>query len=160
MIGIEGNYVDDPSDPGGATKYGISQRAYPTLNIQSLTLDDARNLYKTDYWSKAQCDKLPPALALCLFDSVVNAGPGTASILIKALQLGLGVVQDGVIGPQTQAAIAKMDPATAVSYAQGARILYQTGLGNWSTYKNGWARRLAQIPFQAGQLAAQGGTTA
>jgi len=30
-------FTDNPDDRGGATKYGISQRAYPGVDIPSLT---------------------------------------------------------------------------------------------------------------------------
>lgn len=152
VVGIEGGYVNDPKDPGGETKYGISKRAYPNLNIASLTLAQAESIYFTDYWSKSQCDRLPPAVALCVFDCAVNCGVGAVPNLLKALQQMLGVVQDGIIGPITQAALARADLASMVAYAQGARILYQTGLSNWPTYRVGWSRRMAQIPFQAGQM--------
>lgn len=155
VVGIEGGLVNDPNDPGGLTNWGISQRAYPNLDIRNLSKDQAKQLYSTDYWLKAQCDKLPPALALCVFDSAVNAGVGTVPDLLKAIQEAVGVPQDGIIGPQTQAALAKADLSQALSYAHGARIQRQASLGNWSTYAKGWSRRLALIPYQAGQM--QGG---
>ena len=48
VIANEGGYVFDKNDPGGATKYGISQKAYHTLNIRALTLDDAKKIYYCD----------------------------------------------------------------------------------------------------------------
>jgi Putative secretion activating protein len=32
----EGEYSFDPRDPGGETKYGISKRIYPSLDIKNL----------------------------------------------------------------------------------------------------------------------------
>jgi hypothetical protein len=49
----EGGYVNDPRDPGGETKYGISKRAYPRLDIKGLTEADAKEIYRRDYWEKA-----------------------------------------------------------------------------------------------------------
>ena len=71
VIGHEGGYVNNSKDPGGETKYGISKRAYPTLDIKSLTLADAKAIYKRDYWDRAQCDALPPGVAFDVFDAAV-----------------------------------------------------------------------------------------
>lgn len=65
---IEGGYVNDPRDPGGETKFGISKRSYPREDIKALTRDRAITIYKRDYWDKPGCDKLPPKLAVALFD--------------------------------------------------------------------------------------------
>lgn len=74
----EGGFVDHPSDPGGRTKYGLSQRAYPMLDIINLTLDDADMIYKKDYWMAAGCDKLTWPMSLVVFDTAVNMGVGRA----------------------------------------------------------------------------------
>ncbi|KWT77357.1 glycosyl hydrolase 108 family protein [Candidatus Magnetominusculus xianensis] len=58
VLDAEGGYVNDPDDPGGETKYGISKRAYPSLDIKSLTIEDAKRLYRRDYWGRASCDAL------------------------------------------------------------------------------------------------------
>lgn len=70
----EGGYVNDPRDPGGETKYGISKRAYPMLNIKDLSVEDAKLIYEKDYWLKAGCDKLEWPLCLVHFDTAVNMG--------------------------------------------------------------------------------------
>ena len=59
----EGGYVNHPSDPGGETKYGISKRAYPDVDIAELTKDDAADLYKRDYWDRIKGDDLPAGVA-------------------------------------------------------------------------------------------------
>ena len=70
----EGGYVDDPNDPGGETNLGISKRAYPELDIPSVTLSQAKDIYYRDYWLLADCDKLPFPLNICLFNCAVNCG--------------------------------------------------------------------------------------
>lgn len=70
--------MNDPEDPGGETKYGISKRAYPRLDIKNLTLEDASAIYKRDYWNAAGCDDLDDSLALVVFDTAVNCGVGRA----------------------------------------------------------------------------------
>lgn len=69
-------YTNDKDDPGGETKYGISKKAYPDVDIKSLTLEEASLLYKRDYWDKTGCDSMEQPLAIAAFDSSVNCGVG------------------------------------------------------------------------------------
>src|ERR1700687_938428 len=75
----EGGYVNSPSDPGGETKWGISKRAYPNLDIANLTADQASCIYTQDDWLKAGCDNLPLPYCTVVFDSAVNDGVSTAT---------------------------------------------------------------------------------
>lgn len=106
-------YTETPGDTGGATKYGISQRAYPHLNIKALTEADAKAIYKRDYWDKIQGDAIiSQHMAESIFDYAVNAGVGTA---IKAAQEAAAMVThnqvtaDGALGPKSLAAINAAD---------------------------------------------------
>mgnify|MGYP005821638141 FL=1 len=103
----EGGYVNDPTDKGGETNYGISKRAYPDLNIFELTEDDAIDIYWKDYWLRGKCDKVPVKLQAIYFDMCVNFGISGA---IKVLQetangKGANIEVDGKIGPNTIKAI-------------------------------------------------------
>jgi len=73
----------DADDPGGTTKWGISQRAYPTLKVDELTMEQARDIYRCDYWAKSGCDELPYPLDLCVFDCAVNQGVGRARQFLR-----------------------------------------------------------------------------
>lgn len=75
-VGLEGSYSNDPSDPGGETKYGISKRYHPTLDIKNLTLEQAEAIYLKEYWIPAGCDNAPYPMDVCLFDSQVNPQRG------------------------------------------------------------------------------------
>ena len=140
LIGHEGGHVNNPKDPGGETKFGISKRAYPTLNIADLTLEDAKAIYKRDYWARAQCDRLPPALAFQVFDGAVNSGIGTS---IRWLQAAAGVAQDGVVGPMTIRAVGDKDPAVMMARFNGERLKFMASLSTWDSFGRGWARRIA-----------------
>jgi len=107
LIELEGGYVDDPQDLGGETKFGISKRAYPDLDVKHLTIEDVKKIYYTDYWLKANCDKLPERLAIIHFIASVNVGIKRAiKILQKALnRQNLGVIEDGIFGKQTLSAV-------------------------------------------------------
>ena len=82
----EGGYVFDKNDPGGETKWGISKRAYPNLDIANLTADQASDIYAQDYWLKAGCDSLPLPYCTVVFDSAVNDGVSTATYWLKQAQ--------------------------------------------------------------------------
>jgi len=106
----EGGYVNDPHDPGGETKFGISKRAYPNLDIKHLTLEQAKEIYFEDYWLKAKCDKiesLSQRLAFAHFNFSVNAGIRRA---VKTLQEAIKrqqpeIIVDGIFGPKTYASL-------------------------------------------------------
>jgi Glycosyl hydrolase 108 len=98
----EGGYVNDPQDPGGVTKYGISKRSYPKLDIENLTREQANEIYYKDYWLTSGCDSLPGPLCLVAFDSAVNHGVSWSLAYQKAskgnwnmmMQLRLGYYYD------------------------------------------------------------------
>ena len=70
-IGLEGKPTDDPRDPGGYTKWGLSQRYNPVVN-EDTTLEQAKQIYREKYWTPAGCDAAPFPMDICLFDSQVN----------------------------------------------------------------------------------------
>ena len=100
VVGVEGGYTANLADPGNWTggacgrgecrgrKFGISAASYPDVDIASLSQDQAAAIHKRDYWDHIQGDALPPALALLVFDAVVNNGVARAACW---LQLALGV---------------------------------------------------------------------
>lgn len=74
----EGGYVNDPADPGGETNHGISKKAHPDLDIKNLTVEEAKEIYRKEYWLGAGCDRLPIAESIALFDTAVNIGVSRA----------------------------------------------------------------------------------
>ena len=111
LIEKEGGYSDDPQDSGGKTKYGISQSSYPNLNILTLTLEDAKNIYFKDFWVAYKCEQIKNEdLVSLYFNSCVNMGGRQAvKILQKALNyFSLKVNVDGIMGQQTIAAISNL----------------------------------------------------
>lgn len=78
----EGGYVNDPDDPGGSTKFGISQKSYPDLDIKHLTRDQAVGIYFRDFWTKYRLEeKVKPELRAKVFNMMVLMGPVTALAL-------------------------------------------------------------------------------
>jgi len=74
----EGGLSNKKSDRGGLTKYGISQKAYPKLDIKNLTMEKALDIYKSDYWVPSGANEQPWPVCLAVMDSAVNCGAGTA----------------------------------------------------------------------------------
>jgi lysozyme family protein len=162
VVGSEGGFTDDPADPGNwtggavgagtcrGTKFGISASAYPDIDIGTLTRDAAMTLYQRDYWQRFSGDRLPPALALLVFDAAINNGLSRA---VRWLQQIARVPQDGVVGPRTLTAVAQLAAAPnglgdlcAEFLAQ--RLVFMTSLATWKTFGLGWARRLCRLPYQ------------
>ena len=140
LINFEGGYSNNSQDKGGETQFGISKRSYPQLDIKALTLDAAKIIYKRDYWDRAQCDSLPPALAYLIFDAAVNSGIGQS---IRFLQRALGVADDGAMGPLTVAAVRRMDAESVCGRFLGQRLDFMTRLSTFDTFGKGWSRRIA-----------------
>lgn len=138
VLSHEGGYSMNPKDPGGETKFGISERSYPNLNIRDLTREDAKKIYFTDYWQKMRCDRLPFGVALVLFDFGVNAGKSTA---IKAIQRVANVKADGVLGDRTLSAVLVLDRAYVIENFTAERIMHYTALDTFKTFGRGWINR-------------------
>jgi len=135
--GVDSNH---PQDPGGVTRYGISKRAFPNLDIASLTLEQAKALYRKFYWDANNMDEYPLAVAFELFDCAVNCGAGTA---IRIMQRSLDIADDGHVGPITMAAVKKMNANALANKMLAGRVVYYTKLSGWATFGKGWINRLA-----------------
>jgi lysozyme family protein len=137
----EGGYVDDPNDPGGATNFGISQTAYPSLDIANLTEDQASQIYYDDYWVPFSCGNIPIHLDLWFMTACVMSGGETAT---KILQQLVGVTADGIYGPHTAQAVQNFP---AASYHEYLTLYTQhlMSLSDWSSFSKGWLNRLYRI---------------
>lgn len=141
LMGHEGGYVNNPKDPGGETKWGISKRSYPHLNIKTLTKEQAKVIFRRDFWDRVHADKLYDGVAWQLSDFAYHSGPETA---VRYYQRALGVADDGHFGPMSLAASKKMSETDQIMRVIGERQDFQTRLSNWSDAGKGWARRNAQ----------------
>lgn len=141
-VGFEQGYVNDPKDPGGETKFGISKRSHPSEDIANMTLDRAKEIYLRDYWKPLGCELMPIPVSLCVFDAGVNCGIGRAA---KWLQEAVGADADGKVGPKTIAAIGGYDPRLVGVMVCASRLLYCASLPGWQTFGKGWAKRIALL---------------
>ena len=152
ILMCEGGECNDVNDPGGHTKFGISKRAYPDVDIGALTISKASEIYRRDYWSANDCDELPYWAALLVFDSAVNMGRGPA---IKCLQQTAKVSLDGKIGPITKRVIKHMDPEEGIADFMSWRIQAYAEMRGWKRYGRGWSRRCFTVAMEAAKHHAQ-----
>lgn len=110
-FGSEGGYSNRKTDKGGPTKYGITASTLAAWrnvarvsneDVRGLTLDEAAQIYSTNYWRQSGGDDLPAGLDYAAFDFGINSGPNRA---VKVLQQVIGVPADGWIGAKTLAAV-------------------------------------------------------
>lgn len=145
----EGGYVNHPTDPGGETNWGISKRAYPHLNIRTLTREDAKKIYHRDYW--VPCGQhLHPAVTFQVFDGAVNHGVQRS---IMMLQKAIGVVDDGWFGAASIEAYKNMNPQDAANLYLAERLEFFTKLKTFPTFGRGWTRRIVDnLRFAASDI--------
>lgn len=148
VIKNEGGYVFDEDDPGGETNYGISKRSYPTLNIRDLTLENAKKIYYRDFWQKGKFEEIDDEkVATQVFDLSVNLGIRSAVIVLQrgVRSVGINVLEDGLMGPQTLSAVSNSDPRCllAAIKSEAAGYYRQITVKNPSQQKflKGWLNR-------------------
>ncbi|MDX1611629.1 MAG: glycosyl hydrolase 108 family protein, partial [Candidatus Thermoplasmatota archaeon] len=148
--------VNDPDDPGGHTKYGISARAYPDVDIAELTREDAGEIYRKDYWDACHCNELAHGIDITVFDAAVNTGTKQAT---KFLQRALGVTADGIIGPLTLSAaeLSVLQPLHVIADIQTERAEFLCDIvdnrAQSMKYLTGWLRRTTWLTIEATNLA-------
>lgn len=146
LLKHEGGFVDHKDDPGGATRYGITEAVAREVgyrgDMRDLPIALAARIYRERYWDAVKAEQLPAAVRYVVFDAAVNSGVGQAA---RWLQRAVGVRDDGVIGPQTLAAVAQHNPEALVRRFLSQRLRFMSGLANWPAFGRGWARRIADL---------------
>lgn len=145
---------NDPDDRGGYTRYGISQKLWPQVDVKNLTEDGARDFYRTHFWEPLQLDKLnDPRVAIKVFDVAVNMGNQWG---VKMLQMALNdykdeyhLTIDGKMGPKTIEATNGADGDAVLLFLVNRLIDRYTELanvGNNMKFKKGWITRARRLP--------------
>ena len=148
VLKMEGGFVNDPADRGGATNKGITQATYdayhdkmstPHQSVKFITDDEVRAIYGKQYWLEG----LLSTLDLVVFDSAVQHGFGRAC---KWLQRCLGVTEDGSVGDESRRALLFANQNELVSkYLDIREAFYAKIIANdpsQEKYKRGWANRV------------------
>jgi len=152
IVGHEGGFSDNRLDPGNwtggvigqgslkGTKFGISAKSYPDLDIARLSIDDAVAIYQRDYVRPLKLGQYRDGVAYQLLCFGVMAGPDRA---IKSLQKAISVAVDGVAGPLTLAALEARSEGAVIMVLVAEYIDFLTYLRNWPDAGKGWMRRMA-----------------
>lgn len=143
----EGGYVIHPNDPGGETKFGISKRKFPALDIRNLTREQAIEIYHREYWLAFRCGEFPPGLDFAMFDAAVQHLPKVAGSLVQRA-IG-GLKPDGAIGPITLAAANRCN----VSVVLNRYFMHRAGFymdlivanSTSAVFRDGWFARLFRL---------------
>ena len=139
--------TNDKDDLGGLTKYGISIRAFPDVDVKNLSEDEAKEIYKKHFWDASKTERLKEELRLDYFDMCVNMGQGNAvKVLQKAINNfpGKKISVDGRIGRMTIEASNRI----SVNRLRSFRVLYYAKLveknPTLEKFWYGWYKRSLQ----------------
>ena|ERR1035437_7603372 len=152
VLASEGGYVFDPRDNGGETNLGVTDKQDGKVDrlidvngdgtlmvpVKDLTIDQAKVVYRRNYWTPTHCDELSPGRALIIVDTAVNMGVHQA---IKLIQRVGGLTEDGCFGPHTLAAAKVLD----IEAYGAARLAIYKQLSGWATYGHGWSIRVTKV---------------
>ena len=154
VLGEEGGFQKNPKDRGNyakgrlvGTKYGISARSYPEVDIPNLTVEKAKEIYFRDFWQKMKLHLLDnKELILQIFDMAINAG---VAIAVKLLQQIIKTKIDGILGKKTAEAANK--EKKIVEMYKEKRIEYYRRICEFDTsqkvFLRGWIARAENLNF-------------
>lgn len=146
LLKHEGGFSDHAADPGGKTRYGVTEAVAREVgyrgDMQDLPLDLAKRIYRDKYWDSVKAENLPPGIRYAVFDAAVNSGPKQS---VLWLQRALGVTADGVIGPQTLLAANQFSAESLLLRILSQRLRFMTKLDAFQTFGRGWSNRIADL---------------
>lgn len=157
LLEDEGGYVSDGYDPGGETKFGISKKSYPDVDIPGLALEDAREIYYRDFWFNPGLELLDSKfVADEVFNTGVNIGIMSSVILLqRALHVCFNrkLLFDGFLGPKTARAanmISEQYEKQLVIAQNCEQYRYYTDLSDtpaFDRFIKGWLKRVL-VPIE------------
>lgn len=154
ILEAEGGWSDHAKDPGGATMRGITlkvfrefhnNKALTKADLKRISMQDVYEIYHDRYWRNVRGDELPAALALMMFDAAVNSGVKNAGLALQRAIKSYSPIKlspDGVIGPQTLAALGGLDVKRLVDEFAARRMHFYSLLRTFAFFGLGWSRRL------------------
>ena len=144
----EGLYSNDRDDAGGETKFGISKRSYPRLDIKNLSIEKAREIYKKDFWESQNYKNIKNEdLAIKIFDLAVNVGISRANKLVQRSLRSVNkkVEENGILDDITICLINESEATDLLSAlkseAAGYYRLIVSTKPNRAKYLKGWLNR-------------------
>jgi lysozyme family protein len=173
VLRSEGGYVNNATDKGGPTNRGITQATYdrwrslhglPLQPVARISGVEVEAIYHAFYWQPVHGDDLPAGVDYATFDFAVNSGDTIAekdlqhdiniNRAIRFMQRGAAVVEDGVIGPVTLAALQGIPPAQVIDTLCDERVAYLKTLSRFPIFGKGWLNRVESVRAQAKAMAA------
>ncbi len=163
---LEGGFSNHPADPGNwtggkvgrgllkGTKYGISAARYPHLDIENLTLEQAKEIYRRDYWDRLRLSEIEnERIQEEIFDTAVNMGTHRAARIVQRavnfLEQGSPLVEDGIIGPATLAKVnfwCRRNPEALFRALNGYQFIEYTEIARegsgYEIFAPGWMKRI------------------
>jgi lysozyme family protein len=140
----EGGNSDDPGDPGGRTRKGITQATYNAYrarkglahqDVFTMLDPEMQEIYRNQYWNIVNGDGLRAGEDLCVFDFAVNSGPARAKNYWSISGGSRSAVDD------------------LITKLCESRLLFLKGLGTWGRFGHGWAARVQACESTAHKMA-------
>jgi len=161
LLQSEGGFTDDPNDPGGMTNLGVTKttwekwvgRAVTKNEMQALTPELVKPLYKKEYWDAVQADNLPVGIDYLCFDFGVNANVHRSILL---LQQCVNTTVDGILGKQTLSAVMDAYSANKIALIErysDEKDAYYHSLPTFPIYGRGWMNRIDIVENRAKVMA-------
>lgn len=153
ILECEGGFVNNINDPGGMTNHGITRRVYEQYiggyvnenEMRNMPIDDAKKIYKLNYWNLVKGDHLPSGVDLCVFDFAVNAGVNRS---VKTMQMNIGTKEDGIVGVNTLGMINSLSDDEIIKLINDIcddREIFYRSLKTFEVFGKGWMNRLNKI---------------
>lgn len=173
----EGGLSDHPADTGGLTAYGASLKFVEGIaatqdgrdfleridvrlpvtrqSMRSVTPDQARAMFRREFWNSLRLDDYPFGVALTLYDAAVNCGCAQS---VKFAQRGYNacvgpngvrLAVDGKAGPLTRKALcAHATPAVLTAMLDARQRFYEELAANkpsQAVFLDGWTNRVDDL---------------
>lgn len=160
LLEHEGGYTNHPSDPGGPTNFGITIFDYRKYvmpgatagDVRSMTLDQAKVIYRAKYWDAQHCDTLPAGVDYATFDYGVNSGIGRSGrVLRRVLHLS---DDSSEVTPDVILAANAANAQDLVGLICDERLRFLKQLRTWPVFGAGWGRRVAEVKATSLRMAA------
>jgi lysozyme family protein len=143
---------ENDSAPGEtfSTRWGVTQMTYAdalakgvvTNPFATCTIDDCKAIYKANFYDANRCGEMPAPVACVLFVDATLMGTKTPA---RNLQIVVGAVADGAIGPKSIAAINASDPRETARRLIDLDLAHLRALANWGQFGHGWTNRETQL---------------
>ena len=157
IVRREGGFVNDPDDPGGATKYGVTIHTLRALRGSATVADvkaltEAVAIFKGQYFERPKINQLPAPLQASVYDMQVNAGANAIKILQRlTADFGVKLAVDGVLGPKSIGAIDR------IHRKAGAQFVDAYGIARRNYYFRIGDRRAASRKYCVTRKGGKGG---